>query len=166
MEAVLFQPPGGLLDCSGGLILGDEVKMLAEEGDAPAVGAALEQIGGALGLIDDELDEVTRLPGLDSGGSALGDQLAGDHHADAVTLLGLLEVVGGDEDGGAGVGKAIDHGPESAPRQRIDAGGGLVEKENVGLVHDGGAKGYALLPAPRQAAGNLPLLSLDRKSVV
>jgi len=34
MEAVLFQPPGGLLDCNGGRILGDEVKMLAEEGDA------------------------------------------------------------------------------------------------------------------------------------
>ena len=98
---------------------------------------------------------------LIAAGRAFGDQFAGDHHAQAIALLGFFEVVRGDQDRGAGVGQPVDHGPEGAPGERIDAGGGFVEEENVGLVHDGRAKGHALLPAAGQAAGDLILLALE-----
>src|SRR5215470_12180113 len=59
---------------------------------------------------------------------------------------------------GPGIGERIDHGPEAAPRQRINAGSWLVEKENWRLVHGGRAECHSLLPASRQTAGNLVLL--------
>ena len=80
---------------------------------------------------------------------------------EAIALLGFFEIVRGDENGGAGVGEAIDHAPEGAAGEGIDAGGWFVEKEHARLVHDGGAEGYALLPSARKAAGDLVLLAFE-----
>src|SRR5208283_6154117 len=55
-EAVLFQPLCGLPDGDLRRVFGDEVKTLAEERDAPAFAVSLEQVNGALRLIDEELD--------------------------------------------------------------------------------------------------------------
>src|SRR5262245_3046418 len=93
--------------------------------------------------------------------AAFSHELSRDHHSKTVTLFGLFEVMRGDEDRGASVGQAVDHPPEGAPRQRVDAGSRLVEEERARLVHDGRAEGHALLPASGQTAGDLILLAFE-----
>ena len=44
----------------------------------------------------------------------------------------------------------MDLVPELAPRLGVDAGGGLVEQQQLGLGQDAGAERQALLPAARQ----------------
>ena len=68
---------------------------------------------------------------------------------DALAQLGLVHVVGGDHDGHALLGHGIDEVPEPAAADGIDAGGGLVQKKDLGPVHDGTAQGQSLLPAAR-----------------
>src|SRR5262245_59573988 len=55
----------------------DHVEAAAEERDPPALALALEEVRRALGLVHDELEEVSRLAALDGARSALGHQLAG-----------------------------------------------------------------------------------------
>ena len=143
------------------VVIGDDVQPVAEQRHAPALGVVLQQVRGALRLVDEELQQVAGLAALDAAGSAFGHEFAGDHEAEAIALLGFLEIVSGHQNGGAGIGQPVDHGPEGAARQRIDAGGRLVEKQHARLVHDGGAEGHALLPAAGQAAGDLILLALE-----
>ncbi len=104
---------------------------------------------------------VSGLPALDAAGRALGDKLARDHHSQAIALFRFLKIVSGHEDRRAAIGQPIDHRPERAPRQRIDARGRLIQKENVRLMHNCSAEGHALLPSSRQAARDLVLLSLE-----
>ena len=92
---------------------------------------------------------------FDAARSAFGHQFAGHHEAEAIALLGFFQIVRGHEDRGAHIGKLVDHAPERAARERIDAGGGLVEKKDARLVHDRGAECDALFPAAGQAAGDL-----------
>ena len=87
---------------------------------------------------------------------ALGDHPAVGDVADAVAALGLVHVVGGDEHGHAVGGQPVDLVPELAPRLGVDAGGRLVEQEELRRVHDAGGERQALLPAARQRAGELP----------
>src|ERR1022692_34108 len=77
--------------------------------------------------------------------------------AQAIALLRLFQVVRGHQNGGAHIGQPVDHPPERAARQRIHARGGLVQKQDAGLVHGGRAKRHALLPTARQAPRNLLL---------
>ena len=52
-------------------------------------------------------------------------------------------------------GELVDLVPELAARLRVDAGGRLVEQQQLGLGQDAGAERQALLPAARQRAGQL-----------
>src|SRR5262249_6223248 len=99
------------------------------------------------------------LGGLDLGRTPFGHQFARHHETQAVTLLCLFEVVRCHQDGSAPVGELVNHRPESAARQRIDAGSRLVEEQHVRFMHDRRPKGNALLPTPRQSAGLLALLA-------
>src|SRR5262249_27646739 len=81
----------------------------------------------------------------------------------AVALLRLLQIVGGHQDRSAGVGEAVDHPPEGAPRERIDAGGGLVQEQHGGLVHDRRAERDTLLPSSGQASRDLVFSSLEAR---
>ena len=72
-----------------------------------------------------------------------------------VAALGLVHVVGADQHGHAVGGEPVDLVPELAPRLGIDAGGGLVEQQQLGLVQHGGGQRQALLPAARERAGEL-----------
>ena len=47
----------------------------------------------------------------------------------------------------------VDQRPELAPRERIDAGGGLVEDEQIGVVDQRAAQPDLLLHAARELAG-------------
>src|SRR5262245_26123577 len=69
-------------------------------------------------------------------------------HAETVAADGLVHVVRRDEDRGAGGREAEELLPELAPALRVDAGGGLVEDEELGLVDRGDGEREALLPAP------------------
>jgi hypothetical protein len=73
--------------------------------------------------------------GLEPLRGALGDDAPGvdDRHTVA-ELVGLLEVLGREEDRGPGGVDAPDLGPDGQPRSRVEAGGRLVEEEHVGRV--------------------------------
>src|SRR5215468_1505563 len=100
------------------------------------------------------------LEGLDLGRTPFGHKFARHHETEAVTLLCLFEVVRRYQDGSAPVGELVNHRPEGASRERIDAGSRLVEEQHVRFMHDRRPKGNALLPTARQTAGHLALLAV------
>jgi len=51
-------------------------------------------------------------------------------------LVGLLEVLGGEEDRGAGCVDAADLVPDGEPGSRVQSGRGLVEEQDLGLVDE------------------------------
>src|SRR5688572_18140291 len=53
---------------------------------------------------------------------------------DAMTALGFVEIVGGDEHGHPRLRENVDQAPELTPRQRIDPTGRLVEKKDRWFV--------------------------------
>src|SRR5882762_3165267 len=80
-------------------------------------------------------------------GSAVGDELAIINVGDVAAALGLVHIVRGDEERDAVAGKLEEQIPELAARDGVDAGGGLVEEKELGLVQHGAAEGEALLPS-------------------
>ena len=61
------------------------------------------------------------------------DDLALADHPDPVGhLLGLLDVMGGQDDGDAVLAQRADHVPHVAPQLHVDARGRLVEEEDLG----------------------------------
>ena len=64
------------------------------------------------------------------------EQLAVGDVGEAVAALGLVHVVRGDQHGEPVGGEPVDLVPELAPRLGVDAGGGLVEQQQLGLVQD------------------------------
>ena len=95
-------------------------------------------------------------PGLaeDLRRTAGGDQPAGVHRRQPVELCGLLHVGAGDDYAHAGPANphAADQFPELPPRQRIDAGRGFVEDQQVGFMDQRAAQRQLLL----HPAGKLP----------
>jgi hypothetical protein len=49
-------------------------------------------------------------------------------------LLGLLDIMGGEDDGDAAFAKLAHHLPHVAPQLDVDARGGLVQEQDLGLV--------------------------------
>src|SRR5437016_2441258 len=80
-------------------------------------------------------------------GRAVGDELAVINVGDVAAALGFVHVVSGDEERDAMTGKLEEEIPELATRDRIDAGGGLVEEKKGRLVQHSAAESEALLPA-------------------
>ncbi len=108
---------------------------------------------GALGVV------VVMQSDLQHGGAEVGLQLRrssfGDHSPVvddrqlAGEAVGLFEVLGGEEDGGAAVDQALDHLPQVVAALGVEAGGGLVEEQHGGSRHQGGSQ----VEAPPHAAG-------------
>ncbi|HET9071682.1 MAG TPA: hypothetical protein VFN60_07180 [Acidimicrobiales bacterium] len=72
----------------------------------------------------------TRRHALDLGARAVGDDLAPPDHHDPVGVgVGLLQVVGGEQDRAAGVGVVADRRPEVPPPLDVHALGRLVEDQ-------------------------------------
>ena len=86
-------------------------------------------------------------------GGADRDELPAVDQPQAVAILRLVHVVGRHEDRDPPAGLLVDQIPEAAPRQRVDPGGRLVEKDDWGLVKDGAAERQPLPPAARQIPG-------------
>ena len=86
-------------------------------------------------------------------GRAEGDDLAVVHDGDAIAeALGLVHVVRGENDGAAAPLEVVDQVPQMAARLGIEAGGGLVEKEQLGIADQGAGHGQALLLAAGEPA--------------
>src|SRR5262245_61112077 len=145
------------------VLVRNDVKPVAEQRNPPPLHLLLQDVRRALWLIHDELQQMTGLLTLEVARAAFGHELTRDHHPQTVALLGLFEVVRGHEYRGAGVGQAVDHLPESAARQRVDAGRRLVEEEYAGLVHNGRAEGDALLPSSGQTASDLTFFAFESR---
>src|ERR1700685_4044790 len=79
------------------------------------------------------------------------DQLAAADYADAIRhLFGLLDVVSREDDGDAIVAQAAHHLPHVTAQLDVDAGGRLVEKEDLRFVRQGLGDHYPPLHASRQ----------------
>ena len=82
-----------------------------------------------------------------------GDDPAADDDRDPVgEPLRLVHVVGGEEDGLAEVAEARDHLPRLAARRGVEAGGRLVEEEQVRVADQGDGDIEAPQLAAREAA--------------
>src|SRR5258708_8442059 len=94
--------------------------------------------------------------GLDFGklpqgiGRAVRDDLAEINVSDMIAALGFVHVVGGDEKRDAMSRELEKKIPKLAPRDGIDAGSGLVEKEEWRLMQHGAPESETLLPASRK----------------
>ena len=87
-----------------------------------------------------------------SGGRSGRDDGAVGHDHQPAALPRLLHVVRGDEHAGPGLRRSGDRLPQPGPAERVDAGGGLVENQQVGLVRQGlGERDPALRPERQRA---------------
>src|SRR4051794_28056108 len=107
-------------------IVGAQLDVRRSDGDRDA-----GQVGQARrAAVQGEADR-GRLTGGDLGLRAGEHDPAGAHHGDAVgELLGLLEVVGGQDDGAATGHQVADQFPDGAATLRVQPGGGLVEDDD------------------------------------
>ena len=78
--------------------------------------------------------------------------------------LGLLHVVGREQDRPAARLHAEDEVPQRAPSRRIEAGGGLVEEHELGIVdeREGHAQALALAAGQDPGLGVAPLAQVER----
>src|SRR5260370_23315941 len=86
-------------------------------------------------------------------GRAVSDELAVINVGDVAAALGFVHVVGGDKKGDAVSAHLEEKVPELAARDRINACGGLVEKEKLGFMQHGAAEGQTLLPSTGKLRG-------------
>ena len=98
--------------------------------------------------------------GPDLRAGAVGDDAAlADQHDPVGVLVGLLEVVRGEEHRAAALGVAADRRPEGAAALDVHAGGGLVEQQQRGVGEQRHREAQPLLLAARAlgdlAAGDL-----------
>ena len=72
---------------------------------------------------------------------------------DAIAALGFIQIGGGDENRQAVAHQLIENGPEIAARNRIDAVGGLVQKQHLRLVQQRAHQRQLLFHAAGEIAG-------------
>ena len=96
---------------------------------------------------------------------AAHQQFAVGDVGDLVTALGLVHVMRGHQDGEALAGERVDLVPEFASRLGVDAGGRLVEQEQLRARQRAGAERQPLLPAAGELAGDLLLASSEPEPI-
>ena len=86
---------------------------------------------------------------------SFGEHAPGIDRHDPIETLSLLHVGGGDQYGEARPVRpdVVDEPPELPARQRIDAGGRLVQDQEIGIVDQGAAERELLLHPAGQLAG-------------
>ena len=65
--------------------------------------------------------------------------------------FGFLEVLGGEDHGGAAVDEGVQHRPQLVAAARVEAGGGLVEEQHFGVADEGGGQVEPTAHSPRVA---------------
>ena len=75
-------------------------------------------------------------PGLEFGGATFRQHPARVHHHQMIKAFGFFHVSGGDQHAHAGpaLTDVGDQFPELAAGQRINAGGGFVQNQHIGIV--------------------------------
>ena len=91
----------------------------------------------------------------EGGGSVVGDDAAVVDGDDALEAGRLVHVGGGDDHRHAGAigADGLDQIPELAARQGVDAGGRLVEHQEIGVVDEGAAERQFLLHTAGELTG-------------
>ena len=92
---------------------------------------------------------------------AVRQQMAIGDIGDLVTALGLVHVMGRDQHGQPFGRERMDLVPEIAPRLGIDAGGRLVQQQQLRIGQRAGAERQPLLPAAGELAGELLLAAVE-----
>ena len=111
-------------------------------------GQQLDRVGTAADLDPQDPGALHQL--LDGAGH---DQPPGvDHHDVVADPLDVVEQVGGEQDRDAEGGQAADEVEHLLPAHRVEAGGGLVEQDQLGVGHQGLGQLGALAHAGREAA--------------
>jgi hypothetical protein len=127
--------------------------------------------GGASLVAHAQLDHRAAEMGLERGRRVVGDHPAAVDHRDALgQAVGLLQVLGGEQYGGALGHELADHLPQLAPALQIQAGGGLVQEQHRRARHQRGghvqAAPHAAGVGPHRPVGRLgeaePLQQLAR----
>src|SRR5579863_3451243 len=96
-----------------------------------------------------ERDHVFRASGSDQlARAAESDLFAVVHDGDALAeALGFVHVVRSEKNGAAGRFEMLDQIPKLAAGLRVEAGGGFIEKQKIGIANEGAGKSEALLLA-------------------
>lgn len=124
------------------------------EGEGVVVAGAVGQRGGGVavggGVGEAEPDVSAGDEPLQFLGGAFGGDPAVVEHGDAVgEFVGLLQVLGGEEDGDAVGDEGADDLPHGVAGAGVEAGGGLVEEDDAGVAD----QGHGDVQAPFHAAG-------------
>ena len=98
---------------------------------------------------------------LDLRGRADGGECTRMDQRHAMAALGLVQVVGGDQDRDARLGEVVDEAPELPARQRIDPAGRFVEEEDRRLVENRTPEREPLPPAAGEIAGQRGFAALE-----
>ena len=97
------------------------------------------------------------------------EQASALNQRDAVAAVGFVHVRRRDEDRQPAAFEPAEQIPELAARHRVDAGRRLVEKQDLGTMHERAAERELLLHAARQRAGAAILerleLAVDRRDL-
>ena len=81
---------------------------------------------------DDDVDVIATDLALERAGVAAGDDPAAVDDDDVVgEALGLVEVLRGEQDGGAAVDERVEHRPQLGARPWVETGGRFVEEEHL-----------------------------------
>ena len=99
-------------------------------------------------------DHVLRASGGDQfARAAESDLFAVVHDGDTLAeALGFVHVVRGEKDGAAGGFELLDQIPKLAAGLRVEAGGGLIEKQKIGIANEGAGESEALFLAAGKIA--------------
>ena len=132
---------------------------LEREGFVVVGGVAQHEGCGLVGarVVEAEPDVPAGDQPLEFLGGALGSQLAVVEHGDAVgDLVGLVQVLGGEEDGGAFGDELADDLPHVVATARVEAGGRLVEEDDPRVADQRHGEVEAPLHAARVGGGGPP----------
>ena len=148
------------------------VSELRSASPADQLADQLGRVGDLLGARPSASRQLTLAPAAarppSVGRGALGDDPAvGEHRQPVGQCLGLVEVVGGEQDRGALGGQRPDQVPELAAGLRVEPGRRLVEEEQLGAADDAERHVHPAALAAGQRRGSwLPALSVSPTSSI
>ena len=138
-----------------GAIHAGDMQRAAEHPRRLDAGRAAQPAGGGVDPLAGRLEGDEAGAADDRGRAALHDDAPLREIDDAAAALRLVHVMGRDQGRQAVDRHVVDEVPELAPRLDVDAGGRLVEQQQLRLVQHAGGERQALLPAAGELAGEL-----------
>ena len=116
--------------------------------------------------MNDHLDPLATDLGLELVGGALGDDLPFvDDHDPVGQRVGLLEVLGREQDRRALLGAVPDDVPHVQPAARVETRGGLVEEQHLGMGDEAAGEVEPAAHPARVGLGD-PVASVDQTELL